>query len=300
MRNVHLICLLCFVVGRLAIAQDYPKAEVYGGYSYVNIDTNGLSSRQSANGWEASVSGNFNKWLAAEADVSGYYKTYPVNLQNLGLGIVNVKVTDYSYAAGPRINIRPLFIHALVGGDHLTGSALGFSASQDGLVGAFGGGVEWPISSRLAVRSSVDYVFTRHNIFGGPSYTQNNVRVGVGIAYSFGGTRHDAKAAKVAKAQPAETPNTNPQFVTLSALGVVVSLGSSEGAEITEVAPGGAAAAAGLQPGDVINSVDGKHVKNPAELASELSSRTAGDKVQLGYLHRGAWDLKTAATLGGK
>jgi hypothetical protein len=85
---------LYVVVGRLAIAQDYPKAEVYGGYSYINIDTNGLSSRQNANGWEASVSGNFNKWLAVEADVSGYYKTYSVNVQ--GFGILNVKVTDYS------------------------------------------------------------------------------------------------------------------------------------------------------------------------------------------------------------
>jgi len=53
-------------------AQDYPKAEVYGDYSYVNIDTNGLSSRQSANGWEASVSGAFNKWFAVEGDVGGY------------------------------------------------------------------------------------------------------------------------------------------------------------------------------------------------------------------------------------
>jgi hypothetical protein len=49
MRNLCLICLLYVVVGRLAIAQDYPKAEVYGGYSYINIDTNGLSSRQNAN-----------------------------------------------------------------------------------------------------------------------------------------------------------------------------------------------------------------------------------------------------------
>src|ERR1700730_13175936 len=133
MRNLCRSCILCVVVGGLAVAQDYPKAEVYGGYSYVNIDTNNLTSRQSANGWEVSGSGNFTKRLAVEADVSGYYKTYTANLQSLGLGIVDVKVTDYSYAAGPRINIRPLFIHALVGGDHLTGSALGFSKSQDGL-----------------------------------------------------------------------------------------------------------------------------------------------------------------------
>jgi len=46
--------------------RDVPKAEVFAGYSYLNLDTNQLTSRQSANGWESSVSGNFNKWLAAD------------------------------------------------------------------------------------------------------------------------------------------------------------------------------------------------------------------------------------------
>jgi hypothetical protein len=35
-----------------------------------------------------------------------------------------VDVHDYSYLAGPRVNFRPVFVHALIGGDHLTGSAL--------------------------------------------------------------------------------------------------------------------------------------------------------------------------------
>ncbi len=270
---------------------------MFGGYSFLSVGNKDLSSRQSLNGWEASASGNLTKWFAVEGDVSGHYKTVTVSG-------VSGTVSDYTYAGGPRINFKPVFAHVLVGGDRVSASAFGFTASHDGLSVAAGGGLEYGFSTHLSARVSADYVMNRHNVSvpGVPSMTEtlNNVRVSAGIVYSFGGTRHDAKAAKVAKAQPAETPNTNPQFVTLPALGVVVSLGSSEGAEITEVAPGGAAAAAGLQPGDVINSVDGKHVKNPAELASELSSRTAGDKVQLGYLHRGAWDLKTAATLGGK
>src|SRR5713101_53991 len=115
MRHGWIFLLLC--LWGTAFAQDYPKAEIFGGYSYLNIDTNGLTSRQSANGWEAALSGNFNRWFAAEADVSGYYKTYKVDLTNLalGLGIVNVKVDDYSYLAGPRVNLRPAFFHALLG-----------------------------------------------------------------------------------------------------------------------------------------------------------------------------------------
>jgi hypothetical protein len=165
MTAFRVICLMAMLASLTTHAQEFPKAEMYGGYSYVNIDTNGVTSRQSANGWEAAASGNFNKWLGVEADVAGYYKTYGVS----GLG--DVKATDYSYGAGPRINFRPLFMHALIGGDHLTGSLNGVSESQDSLAGAFGGGVEWPISTHLSARGSVDYVFTRHNIFGGPSFT---------------------------------------------------------------------------------------------------------------------------------
>jgi S1-C subfamily serine protease len=83
----------------------------------------------------------------------------------------------------------------------------------------------------------------------------------------------------------------------IDALGVMVTTGRSEGAEITEVAPNGVAALAGLHPGDVINAVDGKAVKTPMELAAELSNRAAGDKVRLGYSLHGQWQSETVLVL---
>jgi PDZ domain len=281
--------VFCFVVSDFAFGQD-SRADLFAGYSYLNIDTNGLSSRQSANGWEASISGNFNKWFAVEGDVSGYYKSYSVNLESLNLGIVDVKVTDYSYAAGPRINLRPIFVHALFGGDHLTGKALGFSASQDGLAGLAGGGVQWKVSGPWSVRASADYAFTRHNIFGGPSVTQNNYRASVGIVYSFGAAKQTSRA-------PRQTSPTRPAGMPIPALGITAIAGSTQGAEITDEAPNGAAALAGLHLGDVIDAVDGKPIGNPMELAAELSNRAAGDQVRLGYLHRGMWQTETIVTL---
>ena len=207
MRQIR-IFLFCLVVSGIAFSQE-SRADLFAGYSYLNIDTNGLSSRQSANGWEAGVSGNFNKWLAVEGDVSGYYETYSINLSDLGLGTLDVKVTDYSFAGGPRINLRPIFIHALFGGDHLTGSAFGFSQSQDSFAGLVGGGVQWKVRGPLSVRASADYVFTRHNIFGGPAVTQNNYRAGVGIVYSFGGKHASESTASVTQAN-AEPMSANP------------------------------------------------------------------------------------------
>jgi len=57
--------------------------------------------------------------------------------------------------------------------------------------------------------------------------------------------------------------------MTIPGLGAIAKLGRNRGAEITDEAPGGIAALAGLYVGDVINAVDGKPVKTPMELAAE-------------------------------
>lgn len=47
------VCALMFLTAfsGLAFGQD-SRADLFAGYSYVNIDTNGITSRQSGNGWE--------------------------------------------------------------------------------------------------------------------------------------------------------------------------------------------------------------------------------------------------------
>jgi hypothetical protein len=106
----------------LALAQDAPRGEIFGGYSYLNVDyQSGVASsspipRQSANGWEVSPSFNVNHWFAVEGDVAGYYKN------NVPTFFGNADLHDYSFTAGPRFNYRAgssnAFVHALVGGDN--------------------------------------------------------------------------------------------------------------------------------------------------------------------------------------
>jgi len=83
-------------------------------------------------------------------------------------------------------------------------------------------------------------------------------------------------------------------------LGLAVVPRGLEGAEIVEVVPGSVAEWAGLQPGDVINGIDGKTVRTPMELAAELSGRGTGEKVRLAYMVRGYWQTETAIVLGGQ
>ena len=205
MRRRPAVMVCCLIFSSLLAAQDYKRADFFGGYSYLNIDTNGLSDRQSANGWETSTSVNVNKWLAAEGDISGYYKNFKIGFGDVG--IANVHVTDSGFVFGPRVNFRPAFFHVLLGVDHLTGSASGVSDSQNSFAGAFGGGAQVKVAPDWAVRVSGDYVMTHHNIFGGQSFTQNNFRVAVGVVYSFGsvGAR---RAALPQTKSPEEQPES--------------------------------------------------------------------------------------------
>jgi len=59
------------------------------------------------------------------------------------------------------------------------------------------------------------------------------------------------------------------------------------GVLVSTVTPGKGAAKAGIQPGDVINSIDGKPIKDGDDLVADISARKVGSNVQLGYLRDG-------------
>jgi membrane-associated protease RseP (regulator of RpoE activity) len=66
-------------------------------------------------------------------------------------------------------------------------------------------------------------------------------------------------------------------------LGVSVSFGGFGGLRVASVDPAGPAAAAGLQGGDVIRSVDGRVVRTPEQLRSAITSHSPGDTVTITY-----------------
>jgi hypothetical protein len=156
-----------------------PRLEAFGGFSYLNAGTSALASRQNVVGFEGSVAVHLNTWLAGEGNFGGYYKTLTI------LNVGTFGFHDYMAMGGPRFNISKAFVHALVGIDHMTGSAnfygVNGSASANVLAGAVGGGVQWNVSRQFALRTSADYVLSR---FGG--LTQNNFRVTLGIVFEAG------------------------------------------------------------------------------------------------------------------
>ena len=72
--------------------------------------------------------------------------------------------------------------------------------------------------------------------------------------------------------------------------------GGQDGAVVQEVTPDSPAARAGLQPGDVVVSIDGKAVQDRSELVAAIRGHKPGDKVTL-VVVRGGNETTITATL---
>jgi serine protease Do len=73
--------------------------------------------------------------------------------------------------------------------------------------------------------------------------------------------------------------------------------GFKNGVLVQEVQPGGPAEKAGLKPGDIITSIDGRTIKDGNDLVDEIASRRPGSTARLGYLRNGKQN-DTTVTIG--
>lgn len=188
-----------------AMAQEHPKAEVFGGYSYFRAD-----GGANLHGWNASVSGNLNSWFGLVADFSGHYDSSssrselrfptfpfpgipgspPVSIS------VNSDTSVHTFLAGPRFSYRKKeritpFAHALFGASrrHAETEVIFdgagrtfFSANNTSFAAALGGGLDVELSKNIALRVvQAEYLLTRSFGFNG-----NNARLSTGIVFRFG------------------------------------------------------------------------------------------------------------------
>ena len=71
--------------------------------------------------------------------------------------------------------------------------------------------------------------------------------------------------------------------------------GFQNGVIVSTVTPNGGAAKAGLRPGDVIVSIDGRNIKDGDDLVADISARRVGSSVKLGYLRDGKQSAASVA-----
>jgi hypothetical protein len=169
------------------LAQDYPRAEAFGGYSYFRANP----ERFNLNGWNASVSGNLGRWFGVVGDFSGHYGAPSV----FGFTVPGVNISSHTYMGGPKFmlhNRGPVtpFAHFLIGVASVNTRAFVISHSYQALAAAAGGGFDIRLSNHLAIRAvQVDYLMTRFETFEdqllGSNGRQNNMRLSAGLVFRF-------------------------------------------------------------------------------------------------------------------
>ena len=175
MRKASFVLILLLLLSLPAIAQETPKAEVFGGYSYAGGNFHG---------WNASVTGNVNKWFGVTADFSGHYGG---SIDEDGF---DERQRVHSYLFGPRFSARKkrvtAFAHTLAGGSRLktelTGFGQRFIFTDTSFALVAGGGLDIKVNDHVAIRAiQIDYLRT-----GFFNETQNKGRIAFGVVFRFG------------------------------------------------------------------------------------------------------------------
>ena len=165
---------LVFVMLQSALAQDVPKAEVLGAYSWAGGNFHG---------WNASLTGNVTKRFGIVADFSGHYGS---ELE----GPLRIHQDSHSFLFGPRFSFRGTrltpFVYALFGATRFHESVIisgqKLSDSDTGFSSALGGGLDVKVNDRIAIRAfQLDYF--RPNFFG---EAHNGGRLAVGVVLHVG------------------------------------------------------------------------------------------------------------------
>jgi opacity protein-like surface antigen len=183
MRKLLFIVALAFALPVIAQAQDSPRTEIFGGYSYLRLDED-LNDDRDLNGWNASVNQNIFKWLGFKADFSGHYGNSTVLL---GTG---ADLNTYFFLFGPQFSLRKYkryqpFGHVLFGAVRSDVDAFvsgGPHANDTAFAMAVGGGLDVKVLDKLSVRLfQADYILTRFN-----DDNQSNFRASTGLVLRLG------------------------------------------------------------------------------------------------------------------
>jgi opacity protein-like surface antigen len=185
MRKLVSVAMLVIGLCLAAAAADAPKAEIFGGVSWLHIDNMGVSGiKTNYMGWDSEFQYNLKKWLGATADIGGNY----------GHVTAGAPMSHtYTFVFGPTLTHRgnnaTFFAHTLFGAnktDLFSGG--GSSNSNTAFAMAFGGGLDLKISNTFALRlGQLDWLYTRHNLASsGLKDFQNNIRYAGGVVINFG------------------------------------------------------------------------------------------------------------------
>ncbi len=175
-------------------AQDHPKVEVFGGYSFLRAT--GAEEPANLHGWNVALNANLKNWskvsLGAVADLSGHYGTSSVVIFSLDAGYFgDLKTKNHNFLFGPQIQLRGSrvapFARVMAGVARRQFSGLLSGSPTDLKDNAFafgtGGGVDVKVNKRVWLRLvQADYLMTRFEALDQyTSKTQHHLRLSAGL-----------------------------------------------------------------------------------------------------------------------
>jgi hypothetical protein len=182
MRKLFFVASLLCLLPLAAYAQDAPRVEIFGGYSYLRTDD---ALDLDLHGWNASVAGNVNNWLGLKADFSGHYDNFQISPGG------RADIGTHLFLAGPQFTYRKHdivtpFVHVMFGAarTHVSArTATGrFNTSEVDFAFVAGGGLDVKLTKALAVRAfQTDYVLVRDN-----DENFHNFRLSTGLVLRLG------------------------------------------------------------------------------------------------------------------
>jgi len=200
MKRVVWLLAVTLLLGGLLYAQDTPKVEVTGDYSYLRVNP-GLPKYLNSfnlNGGGGQATFYLNKWFGFAVDMQGYGSTTICPKGEVGSACWSGNAFTYQF--GPQLKYRAgkfePFAEVLLGGAHTnfyvngcttSGLCGSKSPSNNAFAMAIGGGVDVAISSKIAIRLvDADYQLTRFgNNFTGGNNSQSNFRFQTGVQFRF-------------------------------------------------------------------------------------------------------------------
>ncbi len=200
MKRFTWLVVVGLVLGSVAFAQDSPKVEITGYYSYFrfNPENSGTLSSHSLNGGGADISYFITKMIGIKAEFGGY-QSNSVTFTN-GISTATASANLFTYNVGPVVKFRSdkfePFAEVLFGGAHssfygnlckqLTTCVVN-NPSNNAFDFVIGGGIDIPLTHSIAFRpAQVDYVLTRFgNGFTSGNQNQSNFRYQAGIQFRF-------------------------------------------------------------------------------------------------------------------
>lgn len=255
-----LVLALSALLTPAAAAQDFPKHEVFAGYSYYNAG-GWYPTRKVPDftkGWAGSYTYNFVKWLGLTGEVSGHYN--------------NASDKVHMFLAGPQAKFRTEdhfspFIHALIGVSHNTPSD---APARDNFASALGGGFDLDFNRHWSARIfEADYIYTRYEAVKKPNRWEG-YRLQAGLIYNFGLPPLEKPVSAVCTAAPTEVMAGEPIKVTVTPNGflpkrVLSYAWTASGGKISGTGTEASVDTAGLAPGSytvgakVTDNGKGKH-----------------------------------------